>query len=99
MRTGQEPDDELEDEEYDEEMVDIKKDLLLGHMLVKVARIEQQSHQSIRVLPSLALTLADLQLLPRYASNCLYLKPYICCWSSKNASFAYWHLSNATTIR
>ncbi len=85
MRTGQEPDDELEDEEYDEEMVDIKKDLLLGHLLAKVARIEQQKHQSIRVLPSLAFTLADLHLLPRYASDCLYLKPHICCWCSNNA--------------
>ena len=62
-RTGSDSDNE----EFDEEMDDIKKDLLLGHLLAKVARLEQQKHQSIRVLPSLAMSLADLQLLPRYA--------------------------------
>ena len=46
-------------------MDDIKKDLLMGHLLAKVARNEQKQHQSVRVLPSLALWLAELQLMPR----------------------------------
>ena len=35
---GQLPGSESEEDTYDEEMDDIKKDLLLGHLLAKVAR-------------------------------------------------------------
>lgn len=65
LSTGQLPGSESEDDTYDEEMDDIKKDLLLGHLLAKVARSEQQHQQQTHVLPMLASSLTELQLLPR----------------------------------
>lgn len=59
------PGSESEEDTYDEEMDDIKKDLLLGHLLAKVARSEQHHQQQTHVLPTLASSLTELQLLPR----------------------------------
>ena len=63
------PGSDSEEDAYDEEMDDIKKDLLLGHLLAKVAHGEQHQHQQTSVLSTLASSLTELQLLPRWVCH------------------------------